>query len=268
VADDFANPFWQYAKAAVHRPSPMRLKPRPTLYQAIKSVGSRATAAVLLFVLSPLILLGAVVVRLTSAGPSFYSQVRLGHHGRRFRIHKLRTMKFRCEAKTGAVWAVARDPRVTPVGRVLRRLHVDELPQLWNIARGDMCFIGPRPERPEIVEKLLLDIPNFDDRLAIRPGLTGLSQVLQMADVSVDSARWKLRYDLDYGRREGPWLDLRILVGTALIILAFPRQTVARFLALRPKPVVIKPPEPEDDCIFEAPRDKPEHCDSGFLEKV
>jgi lipopolysaccharide/colanic/teichoic acid biosynthesis glycosyltransferase len=265
VSEDVVRHFWQYSRPSRRESANARVVPRLTAYQRTKSVAARVTAALMLFALAPVVLLCAVVVRLTSKGPSFYSQVRLGHRGRLFRIYKLRTMKFRCEAETGAVWATARDPRVTRVGRVLRRLHLDELPQLWNIACGDMCFIGPRPERPEIAEKLLLDIPNFNERLAIRPGLTGLAQVLQMADTSIDSARRKLRLDLDYGRREGIWLDARIVVGTALIIVGVPRGRVEKFLALRSKPVRPPQPAPVSDSIFDSPHDLPKLCDSGIL---
>ena len=236
-----------------------------TGYQKAKAFAGRAAAGILLVILSPLILFCGVLVRLTSTGPSFYTQVRLGHRGRPFRIYKVRTMRFRCEANTGAVWATAKDPRVTPVGRILRRLHLDELPQLWNIFLGDMCFIGPRPERPEIVEKLVLDLPNFNERLVTKPGLTGLSQVLQMADTSLESARTKLWNDLDYIRRESVWLDTRILLGTAMIILGVKRPGVARILALNWKPGRPKSPSPATECIFEAPVDLPKLCDSGIL---
>jgi lipopolysaccharide/colanic/teichoic acid biosynthesis glycosyltransferase len=178
-------------------------------------------------------------------------------------------MQYQCEAKTGAVWATSRDPRVTPFGRFLRRTHLDELPQLWNIFHGDMGFIGPRPERPEIVEKLLLDIPNFNERLLIKPGLTGLSQVLQQADTSVDSARQKLRNDLDYRRRESFWIDLRIVVGTALVILGASRQTVGTMLRLSRKSQQVKPTlKSSNDSIFDAPRERPQLCDSGIMGAV
>jgi len=175
-------------------------------------------------------------------------------------------MQFQCESTTGAVWATAHDPRVTQVGRVLRRLHLDELPQLWNIFRGEMCFIGPRPERPEIAEKLLLDIPNFNERISIRPGLTGLSQVLQQADVSIDSARRKLRHDLDYAKRESLSLDLRIVIGTAMIIVAVPRPTVGRLLSLSSKPVRRTSPAITES-IFDVPRAMPNIWDSGIFGK-
>jgi len=274
VSEDFASNLRQFSRTFADLPLLAARAPRRGVYQWCKAGIARTMGTALLLIFTPVILLCAALVRLTSAGPSFYSQVRLGRNGRQFHIYKLRTMKFQCEAKSGAVWSGKNDPRITPVGRVLRRLHLDELPQLWNIARGEMCFIGPRPERPEIVEKLLLDIPNFNERLIIQQGLTGLSQVLQEADTSVDSARRKLRHDMEYCRRESAWLDLRIIVGTALIIVGVKRPTVAQRLALGAKPArtptpIAKPVEtPVDDCIFDAARDLPKLCDSGFLGAV
>jgi lipopolysaccharide/colanic/teichoic acid biosynthesis glycosyltransferase len=238
---------------------------RCTAYQGFKAISARLTAGILLFIFSPAILVCAALVKATSPGPGFYSQVRFGLRGRQFRIYKIRTMNYRCEEATGAVWATADDPRVTTVGRVLRRLHLDELPQLWNIFRGDMCFIGPRPERPEIVDKLLTHLPNYNERLAIKPGLTGLSQVLQMADTGLESARTKLWNDIDYIRREGPWIDVRILVGTATVILGVPRPTIARWLYLNSQPAKSKLPPSLSGCIVDDRRDVPRLRDGGIL---
>ena len=237
--------------------------PNRTSYQRVKRALSRLIGFVTLFAVTPLIALCAVLVRLTSAGPCFYSQIRLGYCGRQFRIYKLRTMRYRCEDGTGAVWSTVRDPRVTRVGRILRRLHLDELPQLWNIARGDMCFIGHRPERPEIVEKLLEDVPNYNDRLTVFPGLTGLSQVLQTADTGVEDARTKLRNDKEYQRRECFSLDVRIVVGTAMVILGFARPTVARLLRLDAKATLPHPSSACSESIFDA--HLPKLFDSGIL---
>src|SRR5213078_1616461 len=114
-----------------------------------------------------------VLVRLTSAGPGFYSQVRVGRGGRPYRIYKIRTMYHNCEAVSGVRWSTKNDPRVTPVGGVLRQLHLDELPQLWNVLVGDMSLVGPRPERPEFVAELTKQIPYYGQRHALRPGITG-----------------------------------------------------------------------------------------------
>ena len=270
MPDDVASYFQQFSKFVPRDVPRATNEDSPTAYQRCKSVAARAAAAVMLFILSPVIVICAVLVRLTSNGPSFYSQIRLGKGGRTFRIVKLRTMQYRCEAQTGPVWATASDPRVTKIGRVLRRLHLDELPQLLNIARGDMCFIGPRPERPEIAEKLLMDVPNFNERLSIQPGLTGLAQVLQEADTSIDSARRKLRFDMDYRQRESLWLDSRIIVGTALIILGVPRNKAAAWLGLglKPRRQIPAAQSTDTESIFEAPWERPKTCDSGLLGAV
>jgi lipopolysaccharide/colanic/teichoic acid biosynthesis glycosyltransferase len=128
-------------------------------------------------------------------------------------------MRSDAEAGTGAVWAQKNDPRVTRLGKILRALHIDELPQLWNVLRGDMRLVGPRPERPEIAAKLRLVIPNYDGRLAVKPGLTGLAQIHLPPDETVRSVRRKLGYDLAYVRAAGAVLDATILICTGLKVL-------------------------------------------------
>src|SRR5439155_12868491 len=120
-------------------------------------------------------LLSMLLVKLTSRGPALYTQTRLGRNGRPFTIYKLRTMQHRCESLTGARWSTPGDPRITPVGRFLRKTHLDELPQLWNVLRGDMALVGPRPERPEFVPQLEQAVPHYRDRLLVRPGVSGLA---------------------------------------------------------------------------------------------
>src|SRR5205814_291249 len=115
------------------------------------------------------------LVRITSRGPAFYTQTRLGLRGRTFTIYKLRSMYEYCENHSGPLWSSKDDPRVTPLGRFIRRTHIDELPQLWNILRGDMSLIGPRPERPEFLPKLETIVPRYRERLRVRPGVTGLA---------------------------------------------------------------------------------------------
>ena len=174
-------------------------------------------AALALLVLGgPLILVLAALVKLTSRGPAFYTQKRLGRHGTSFTIYKLRTMVDRCESLTGPRWSLPGDPRVTGLGRFLRASHLDELPQLLNVLRGDMSLIGPRPERPEFVPELEKALPGYWQRLTVRPGVTGLAQVQLPPDSDVTSVRRKLAHDLYYIERLGPWLDLRILLCTAL----------------------------------------------------
>jgi lipopolysaccharide/colanic/teichoic acid biosynthesis glycosyltransferase len=166
-----------------------------------------------------ILVVAAVLVKLTSRGPFIYSQKRVGRHGRSFTIFKVRTMIDNCESLTGPRWAVPGDPRATAVGAFLRLTHLDELPQLFNVLRGDMSLIGPRPERPEFVSQLERALPGYRDRLSVRPGITGLAQVQLGPETSLDTARRKLAYDLCYIQRLGPWLDLRILGCTPLRVL-------------------------------------------------
>jgi lipopolysaccharide/colanic/teichoic acid biosynthesis glycosyltransferase len=197
-------------------------RPQPQPYLAIKSVLEFVKATVLLGLSLPLVVLAAVLVKLTSRGPVIYSQVRLGRLGRPYRIYKIRTMVYDCERISGACWSTASDPRVTPVGRFLRRSHIDELPQLWNVIRGDMSLIGPRPERPEFVPALQQAISHYNDRLLVRPGVTGLAQVQLPADTDIESVRRKLAYDLYYVRQASFWLDARILFCTAFKVIGVP----------------------------------------------
>jgi lipopolysaccharide/colanic/teichoic acid biosynthesis glycosyltransferase len=195
---------------------------RPTWYLACKRAFDLVLAGTLLVLTAPLILLACLLVKLTSRGPVLYSQVRLGLRGRPFTIYKIRTMVHDCERLSGPRWASKRDPRVTPVGRWLRRTHLDELPQLWNVLWGDMSLIGPRPERPEFVPQLELVIPHYRDRLLVRPGLSGLAQVQLPPDTDLESVRRKLACDLYYVREIGPGLDLKILLATACYLLRIP----------------------------------------------
>jgi polysaccharide deacetylase family protein (PEP-CTERM system associated) len=171
---------------------------------------------------APVILLAAILIKLTSRGPAIYTQVRLGHNGRRFNIYKLRTMHHRAEATTGPVWAVPGDLRINAVGKLLRATHLDELPQLVNVLMGDMSLTGPRPERPEIVLQIQARVENYLDRLAVRPGITGLAQVQLPPDIDLDGVRKKLVCDLHYIEHSGFWLDFRILLCTGLLFLGIP----------------------------------------------
>ncbi|HEX2971796.1 MAG TPA: sugar transferase [Tepidisphaeraceae bacterium] len=194
--------------------------PRRSRYVVCKTAGEWIMALVLLVLLFPLILLLAALVKATSPGPAFYRQTRLGRHGRPFSIYKLRTMTQNCEATTGPVWSNANDPRVTRIGRLFRDTHLDELPQLWNVLRGEMSLIGPRPERPELVARLERVIPHYSDRLQLRPGLTGLAQVQLPADSDLSDVQRKLSYDLYYVRQASFGLDVRILVCTVFHLSA------------------------------------------------
>jgi lipopolysaccharide/colanic/teichoic acid biosynthesis glycosyltransferase len=206
---------------------PVRLRPLPgrpvpgwlppaTWYSRCKRLLDVLGAGLLLVLTAPLLGLAGLLVKLTSRGPIFYSQLRVGLGGRPFTIYKIRTMYYNCERLSGARWSRPGDPRVMPVGRLLRRLHVDELPQLWNVLKGDMSLIGPRPERPEFVPQLEQAIPRYRERLRVLPGLTGLAQVHLPPDTDLASVRRKLAFDLYYIRRLGPWLDLRLLLVTSV----------------------------------------------------
>ena len=155
-------------------------------------------ASILFIVLGPFMGFFALLVKLTSSGPAFFTQVRVGQDGRLFNMIKLRTMHTNAENQTGPVWAQKRDPRVTPLGRFLRTTHLDEVPQLINVIKGEMSLIGPRPERPYFVNQFRRSIPRYEGRLAVRPGITGLAQVRHKYDETIEDVRKKLGYDLAY----------------------------------------------------------------------
>jgi sugar transferase (PEP-CTERM system associated) len=166
----------------------------------------------------PIMVLTAVAIRIESPGPVVYSQERVGLRGQKIRIFKLRSMRADAEAH-GPVWACENDPRVTRVGRVIRRLHIDETPQFFNILRGEMSLIGPRPERPEFVERLEELIPYYSERHLVKPGLTGWAQVSYPYGASFEDAREKVQYDLYYIKNQSPLLDATILLETARVVL-------------------------------------------------
>jgi exopolysaccharide biosynthesis polyprenyl glycosylphosphotransferase len=184
--------------------------------QAAKRAFDVAVAAILLLVLLPVMLLVALAVRLTSRGPVLFRQERVGKDGRVFTIVKFRTMRVDAEEATGPVLAREDDPRVTWLGRGLRAWRLDELPQLWNVLRGDMSFVGPRPERPEFVGGFAREIQGYTGRLKVRPGLTGYAQVNGEYHTSAPT---KLKYDLAYIYNRSLWLDLKILSETVKVIL-------------------------------------------------
>ncbi len=177
-----------------------------------------ASLALLLLTL-PLTLLVALAIKLDSRGPVFYRQERMGRHHRSFHILKFRSMTIDAEQPGTAVWAAVGDNRVTRVGRFIRLTRIDEIPQVINILRGDMAFVGPRPERPVFVKQLLAAVPHYADRAAVRPGLTGWAQVKYPYGASIEDARNKLSYDLWYIQRRSLWLDLRIILATVRVVL-------------------------------------------------
>ncbi len=172
----------------------------------------------LLVLTLPVMLLAALLIRIDTRGPVFYRQLRVGLHGAPFTLLKFRSMRLDAESG-GPRWASERDPRVTRVGRFLRATRIDELPQLFNVLRGEMSLIGPRPERPHFVEQLAEIIPSFDQRTSVLPGITGWAQVNYPYGASVEDARRKLSYDLYYVRHRSLMLDLRILLATVRVVM-------------------------------------------------
>jgi sugar transferase (PEP-CTERM system associated) len=194
------------------------LGPRPHAI-AIQSFYSWVIGVVGMVLFSPLMLVTALLVRLTSPGPILYRQRRVGINGKIFTVFKFRSMYVDAEARTGAVWAKKDDPRITPVGKWLRKLRLDELPQFWNVVKGDMVIVGPRPERPEFVEVLSNQIPYYRQRLAVKPGITGWAQINhKYGDTELD-AMIKLEYDLYYIKNVAAELDFYIIFHTVKVML-------------------------------------------------
>ncbi len=191
----------------------------PQAHSIVRRILSLAVALVLLAIALPILIATVLAIRLESRGPAFYRQTRVGRGGRVFRIWKFRTMRLDAEAETGAVWARTKDPRVTRVGGFLRRTRLDELPQVLNVLSGDMDLVGPRPERPEFVAKLARQIPYYDLRTLIRPGLTGWAQIRYPYGASVEDARQKLAFDLYYVKHASPLLDAIVLFHTAKVVV-------------------------------------------------
>lgn len=237
-AGEFENVF---SIPVVREPDPGRARPRAERARTKSERMARAVnvviAAIGLIVASPVLLVFAIIVKLTSPGPILYAQARVGFDrrrgsraagqydrrardlgGRPFMILKFRTMQVDAE-KNGAVWAAKRDNRVTRVGRVMRKYRIDEIPQLINVLRGEMNIVGPRPERPSIFSRLCDDIADYPLRQRARPGITGWAQVNQAYDTSLDDVRSKVRFDLEYIERQGVAEDLRIMARTVPVMI-------------------------------------------------
>ena len=188
-------------------------------YRSVQYLWNLAFAIVGLTISAPFILLTAIAVKLSSNGPILYRQVRVGFENVPFTLYKFRSMRNDAEAGTGAVWASKDDPRITGVGRIIRKLRLDELPQLFNVLKGEMSIVGPRPERPEFVQMLSEGIPYFRQRCCVRPGITGWAQINYKYGDTLEDAAKKLEYDLFYIKNMSFWLDMYIAFHTLKAML-------------------------------------------------
>lgn len=234
---------------AVRRHSRLRLVEAPpreatveapklsTGHEAARRMVNVVAASIGLVLAAPIMLAVAVAVAVTSRGPIIYSQVRVGQDRRRlhgkagdkrrandlggkpFRIYKFRTMRVDAEKLSGAVWATQNDPRITPIGRFLRKYRLDELPQLVNVIKGDMNVVGPRPERPAIFQELRTTITDYEWRQLARPGITGLAQVSQNYDSNIEDVKRKVQFDLTYIKHQSLMYDVQIMARTVPVVL-------------------------------------------------
>ncbi len=185
----------------------------------IKRIFDIVASLILLTLSAPLIIIFGILVKLESKGPAFYRQARIGLYGQSFDIIKLRSMRQDAEIEGKAIWASKDDPRITMIGRFIRMTRIDELPQTWSVLKGEMSFVGPRPERPEFVSELEEKIKYYAERHMVKPGITGWAQVNYPYGASIDDSRQKLEYDLYYAKNYTPFLDLLILLQTVRVIL-------------------------------------------------
>ncbi len=221
----------------------------PSSYFRWKVMIGRTLAALLLIPGLPVIGLLIVIVRLTSPGPGIYRQLRVGRHGQSFYIYKIRTMRNDAETVSGGpAWTQENDPRITRLGRVLRKLHLDEFPQLINVLMGEMCLIGPRPERPEFTQVLAREIPGYLERLAVPPGITGLAQINLPPDTDLRSVERKLVLDLEYVRCASVALDVRMILCTFLRLCGLRGDYAMRVMGLKRK-VHLEHDDRHDDAL-------------------
>ena len=178
-----------------------------------------SASLVLLVLALPLIIVTAIAVKLESKGPAFYRQSRVGLYGVNFDCLKIRSMRSDAEVAGTAVWAEKNDPRITRVGNIIRKLRIDELPQCWSVLKGEMSFVGPRPERPQFVEDLETKLPYYAERHMVKPGITGWAQINYPYGASIEDSRQKLEYDLYYAKNYSPFLDMLILLQTLRVVL-------------------------------------------------
>lgn len=182
--------------------------------QFTKRTGDVILSVIALIVSLPIMAVIAIAIKLDSKGPVILKQVRVGMRGKIFTMYKFRTMRQDAETMSGPVWAKENDPRVTRLGRFLRKTHLDETPQLFNVLKGEMSLVGPRPERPHFVSEFRKLIPHYDRRLLVKPGVTGLAQIYRRYDESLADVRKKLKYDVLYVHKMCPFLDLKVMALT------------------------------------------------------
>jgi Sugar transferases involved in lipopolysaccharide synthesis len=186
-------------------------------FQEVKKALDLSIAGIGIVMSAPAIIFTAIVIKIVSPGPVFFKQERMGWGGKPFYIYKLRTMRVDAEKISGPMWAQEDDPRLIRFGKLIRKMHIDELPQLFNVLKGDMSIVGPRPERPVFVEKLSKEISDYRKRMNVRPGITGLAQVWHKYDETIMDVRKKVKYDLLYIKEMCLMVDLRILLRTILV---------------------------------------------------
>lgn len=203
---------WSFLLGSTYQSAPIRL------YFNLKALMEPVLAIFLLILLSPLLLGLALAIIAMTGRPILYRQERSGYRGKKFSLFKFRTMSVTAES-SGPQWAKEGDPRVTPLGGWLRKTRLDELPQILNVLRGELSFVGPRPERPEFYRFLSDSIPLFSTRLLVRPGITGWAQVKNGYAASIEECKAKLEYDLYYIQRMSPWMDFQVLLKTILMML-------------------------------------------------
>jgi sugar transferase (PEP-CTERM system associated) len=204
------NPSWFIFSDGFHKSSITRI---------IKRIKGLIMSTIMLVFLSPLMLLTAIIIKLESKGPVLFSQERVGEDGKPFMLYKFRSMRTDAEAKTGPVWAQEDDPRVTRVGKFIRKVRIDELPQLWNVFKGDMSFVGPRPERQFFVDELKKKIPYYNERFTVKPGVTGWAQIKYPYGATEKDALEKLKYDLYYIKNMSVVFDFMVIFQTVKTVL-------------------------------------------------
>jgi exopolysaccharide biosynthesis polyprenyl glycosylphosphotransferase len=192
--------------------------PMPSWEKGTKRIFDLVFSIVILIIATPIMVIVAMLIRLTSSGPAIFAQERVGRFGKPYTMYKFRTMKQNAEVETGPVWAKENDPRITPLGKWLRKTRIDELPQLFNVIKGEMSFVGPRPERAHFVEQFKKEIPLYARRLNVRPGITGWAQVKWKYDTNLEDVKEKTKYDLFYVENMSLRMDFKILFNTLVTI--------------------------------------------------